>query len=239
MQPFGRIRQIEFAGEDGLILYALGESLPEKNAVVQQVASAISAQSYPWLIEVVPSYDSVMLVFDMFQVDHHHVYQALLALPLVSDSDHHPAQHHCLPVWYGAPQANDLGKIAGITGLTERQIVEMHTSATYKAFAVGFTPGFAYLGEINTALSVPRMAKPRTKVPAGAVAIADRQTAVYPSKSPGGWHLLGLCPVPLYRPEDNASVLINAGDTVSFEAVSRESFIEIASQHNFEWDIHA
>ena len=60
MQPFGRIRQIEFAGEDGLILYALGESLPEKNAVVQQVASAISAQSYPWLIEVVPSYDSVM-----------------------------------------------------------------------------------------------------------------------------------------------------------------------------------
>ena len=118
MQPFGRIRQIEFAGEDGLILYALGESLPEKNAVVQQVASAISAQSYPWLIEVVPSYDSVMLVFDMFQVDHHHVYQALLALPLVSDSDHHRAQHHCLPVWYGAPQANDLGKIAGITGLT-------------------------------------------------------------------------------------------------------------------------
>ncbi|MEC7471604.1 MAG: carboxyltransferase domain-containing protein, partial [Pseudomonadota bacterium] len=61
----------------------------------------------------------------------------------------------------------------------------------------------------------------------------------YPSKSPGGWHLLGLCPVPLYRPEDNVSVLINAGDTVSFEAVSREAFIEIASQHNFEWDVHA
>lgn len=231
MRPFGDIRDIQVAGEDGLILYATGETLADKNTAIQHLVSGIAGQNFKWLIEVVPSYDSVMLVFDMYQVDHHAVYQALRCLAKGHAVAASGGQHHILPVWYGAPQANDLQKVANLTGLSESDIIHVHSSHAYRAFAVGFAPGFAYLGELDPVLSVPRMSQPRTKVPAGAVAIADRQTAIYPSESPGGWHLLGLCPVPLYVPSDGAKVLINAGDTVSFKPVDQSTFEQLASQY--------
>ncbi len=231
MIPFGDIRDMQIAGEDGLILYASGKNLSDKNAAIQVLVSGIAGQKFEWLIEVIPSYDSVMLVFDMHQVDHHVVYQALRSLKKGNTTSASKGKHHILPVWYGAPEANDLQNVANITGLSESDIIHIHSSNTYRAFAVGFAPGFAYLGELNPALSVPRMSQPRTKVPAGAVAIADRQTAIYPSESPGGWHLLGLCPVPLYRPADGAKVLINAGDTVSFKPIDQSTFERLATQY--------
>ncbi|TPV59823.1 5-oxoprolinase subunit PxpB [Aestuariibacter sp. GS-14] len=236
MKPFGKLRDIQIAAEDGVILYAAGESLPEKNVVIQSLVESISAKKYEWLVELIPSYDSVMLVFDMWQADHHSVYCALSQLQLDASTDKPKGLHHSLPVWYGAPQANDLDQIALHTGLSKEAIINLHSNITYRAYAVGFAPGFAYLGELDPALTVPRMAKPRTKVPAGAVAIADRQTAVYPSESPGGWHLLGLCPIPLYSPKDGARVLISAGDTVSFTAIDQTTFLQLAAQHGLLWD---
>lgn len=231
MIPFGDIRDMQIAGEDGFILYASGKTLSDKNAAIQDLVSGIAGQKFEWLIEVIPSYDSVMLVFDMYQVDHHVVYQALRSLKKGNTALASRGKHHILPVWYGAPEANDLQTVANVTGLSESDIIHIHSSNTYRAFAVGFAPGFAYLGELDPALSVPRMSQPRTKVPAGAVAIADRQTAVYPNESPGGWHLLGLCPVPLYVPSDGAKVLINAGDTVSFKPIDQSTFEQLATQY--------
>jgi len=95
---------------------------------------------------------------------------------------------------------------------------------------VGFAPGFAYLGELAAELTTPRLANPRQAVPKGAVAIADRQTAVYPDVSPGGWHLLGLCPVDLYKPGATEPTLMQAGDKVEFYAISEDEYHALAQK---------
>ncbi|MDC8831227.1 5-oxoprolinase subunit B family protein [Alteromonas gilva] len=231
MKAFNGIRAVKIAGEDGLIFYASGDSLDTANQVIATLRQALlthpSQQTTPdWLCEAVPAYDSLMVVFDISRIDYHGVYQYVRDLPLsVSESEHTGAgQTHRLPVWYGAPVANDLALVSASTGLDEAQIITLHQQVAYRVYAVGFAPGFAYLGELDERLAMPRLANPRKAVPQGAVAIADRQTAVYPGVSPGGWHLLGLCPVPLYVPGDSQPIRLQTGDTVEFYAINQQQY---------------
>jgi 5-oxoprolinase (ATP-hydrolysing) subunit B len=118
-----------------------------------------------------------------------------------------------IPVVYDGA---DLVEVAATTAMTVEQLVELHSSVTYTAAFVGFTPGFAYLVGLPTALHLPRRATPRTAVPAGSVAIASEFTGVYPTVSPGGWHLLGRTPVAMFDVERAHPVLVAAGDRVRF-----------------------
>ncbi|GGF81440.1 5-oxoprolinase subunit PxpB [Alteromonas lipolytica] len=224
MQAFGPVRRVEIAGEDGLIFYAAGASLAELNQQIALLHQALSESRPDWLLELVPSYDSLMLVFDMTEVDYHRVYQYVATLPVSTATTHSSSTLHRLPVWYGAPEANDLALVSQATGIPEADIIQRHQAQTYTVYAVGFAPGFAYLGELDAGLATPRLANPRKAVPKGAVAIADRQTAVYPDVSPGGWHLLGLCPVALYTPGCDKPVLMQAGDQVEFYAISEAQY---------------
>jgi KipI family sensor histidine kinase inhibitor len=124
-----------------------------------------------------------------------------------------------------------LDAVAERAVLTAEQVIELHQSGEYKVYAIGFAPGFAYLGELDQRLATPRLQSPRAKVPKGAVAIADRQTAVYPAVSPGGWNILGVCPTPLFTPEQAATagefMPFVVGDTVRFQSVSRAEFLAL------------
>jgi len=223
MRPFGDVKQIVSAGMDALLLYFNGESIDVANAHCQRWQVTIAQANFPWLIECVPAYDSLLIVFDPLIVDSHQVYQALSKLPHCREAVHGHINEHALPVWYGGEGANDLALVAEKTGLSEAQIIQTHSSMTYKVYAVGFAPGFAYMGHIPEALQCERLATPRKLVPKGAVAIADRQTAVYPSASPGGWHLLGLCPLNLIDAVSLHSRL-KVGDTVKFVSISEQEF---------------
>ena len=121
-----------------------------------------------------------------------------------------------ISVRYDGP---DLGEIARSTGMTVAEVVTLHTSVTYTVGFCGFAPGFAYLTGLSAELVVPRRATPRQRVPAGSVAIADVYTAVYPSASPGGWHLLGATDAILFDPRRSPPALVEPGDVVRFEAV--------------------
>ncbi len=224
MQPFGTIRAVQTAGEDGLIFYTSGADLATQNQAVTALHQALIAHRPHWLTELVPSYDSLMLMFDMSEVDFHGVYQFVKQLPIANTSSQTASTLHRLPVWYGAPEANDLELVSTATGLSAEEIIERHQQSAYTVFAVGFAPGFAYLGELAAELDTPRLANPRKAIPKGAVAIADRQTAVYPDVSPGGWHLLGLCPVSLYKPGAKEPTLMQAGDKVEFYAISEDEY---------------
>lgn len=231
-KPFS---DIEFAGDSGVIVYFDEGDVLANHRLVSQCQNALLAQQYHWLVDVIPSYNSVLVYFNLETADHHDVYRALVSVNWQSETESQAGKHHVLPVFYGANGYNDFALISRQTGLTDQQIIQAHTQDTLRVYAVGFAPGFGYLAETPKGLSMPRMKEPRKRVPPGAVAIADRQTAVYPAASPGGWHLLGVCPVPMIQP--NGSALLATGDTVRFYAVDKAQAHEIATQHGMTLEV--
>ena len=235
MQAFGYIEKMVSAGADAIMLYFKGSTLDEANDACHRVLAKIDQHitkgdsAWQWVVECVPSYDSLLIVFDMEKIDKHRVY---IALQRLNDNQKH--QHGwqsksdditTIPVWYGAPKASDLNIISEKTALSIEEIIQLHSSMEYKVYAVGFAPGFAYMGDIPEPLSCARLGTPRKRVPKGAVAIADRQTAVYPNESPGGWHLLGLTPLDMVTHDSNRSTsLLKAGDKVKFVPISEQEF---------------
>ena len=129
-----------------------------------------------------------------------------------------------LPVLYHPSVAPDLEWLADDRSLSIDGVIALHSNATYFAYATGFAPGFCYLGSLAAALQTPRLDTPRATVPAGAVALADSQTAVYPCESPGGWRLIGACPEPLFNLNSTPPSLLNVGVTVRFEPINEADF---------------
>jgi len=121
-----------------------------------------------------------------------------------------------IPVVYGTAAGPDLGEVARHAGLTEKQVVELHSSIDYVVWFLGFQPGFPYLGGLPEKLATPRRDEPRLQVPAGSVGIGGAQTGIYPLATPGGWQLIGHTPLPLFDPDRNEPVLLRPGDTVRF-----------------------
>ena len=130
-----------------------------------------------------------------------------------------------LPVYYDLESGPDLEIIAELGNISIDEVITIHQQQEYRVYAIGFAPGFAYLGEVDERIAAPRLATPRQKVPRGAVAIADRQTAVYPAVSPGGWNLIGLCPTRMFDPDKQPSMPVKVGDRIKFSAITRDEFL--------------
>lgn len=128
-----------------------------------------------------------------------------------------------LPVYYSSKTGPDLQWLASQSGLDCEEVIRRHCSLEYRVHALGFAPGFAFMGQVDPSIAAPRKASPRKQVPAGSVGIANRQTAVYPQTSPGGWQLIGRCPTPLFDPINLS--LLKVGDRVRFTPISREEFL--------------
>lgn len=133
-----------------------------------------------------------------------------------------------LPVFYHPSVAPDLEWLADDKGLSIDDVIAAHSQTTYFAYATGFAPGFCYLGSLPDELATPRLATPRARVPAGTVAIADSQTAVYPCDSPGGWRLIGACPKALFNLSDVPTSVLSVGMTVRFEPINEADFRSMA-----------
>ena len=125
---------------------------------------------------------------------------------------------------YGGELGPDLAGVASFAGLTETAVVDVHAGGSYRVFMLGFVPGFAYLGIVDTRIAMPRRATPRVRVPVGSVGIAGAQTGVYPSETPGGWQLIGRTPVKPFDPARDEPFLLKAGDTVQFYPIERAEF---------------
>lgn len=131
-----------------------------------------------------------------------------------------------IPVQYGGEDGPDLLDVADRVGLTAAGVIELHAATTYEVLFLGFTPGFAYLGPLDQRLVLPRLAVPRVRVPAGSVAIAGAQTAVYPHASPGGWRILGRTELSFWDPRATPPAppaRLSAGDRVRFVPVRGSS----------------
>ena len=121
-----------------------------------------------------------------------------------------------VPVRYGGAGGPDLEAVAAYHKLSIDEVVRLHTSREYTVYMMGFTPGFPYMGTLDSKIATPRLKTPRTRVPAGSVGIAEAQTGIYPIESPGGWQILGHTSLKLFDPEAAQPFLLSPGDRVQF-----------------------
>lgn len=218
--------KIEIAGQNAFIVYFAEQTSAAVSARIQAAVANILATMGDSIIDLVPSYASLLVIFDLDRSDHFAIRKQLRAALVDLDSvDSSAGELVTLPVYYGVESGPDLEGIAERAGLDIEQVIEIHQQQEYRVYAIGFAPGFAYLGEVDERIAAPRLATPRQKVPRGAVAIADRQTAVYPAVSPGGWNLIGLCPTRMFDPERTPSMPVKVGDRIRFEGISRDEFL--------------
>jgi len=220
--------KVEIAGQDALIVYFADATSASVSAHIQLAVSNVRSQMSDIIIDMVPSYASLLIIFDIDQCDLFAAKSRLTkALTNLDAGESRAGELIVLPVYYDLECGPDLQVIAERGNISVDQVIEIHQQQEYRVYAIGFAPGFAYLGEVDERIAAPRLATPRTKVPRGAVAIADRQTAVYPAQSPGGWNLIGLCPTRMFDPEKQPSMPVEVGDRIQFKAIDREEFLSL------------
>ncbi|TVP45117.1 MAG: 5-oxoprolinase subunit PxpB [Halomonas sp.] len=217
--------RIETAAMDALMV-RLFNTIDESNmawviAADQALRDAFGAV----LIDLVPSYTTLLVHYDCQQMNHAEALQLInRALSGLAPVDTQRGQLHDIPVWYDESVGPELPLVAKRAGLSVDALIEQHCNHDYCVFALGFAPGYGFMGLVDEAIATPRLKTPRRKVAAGSVGIADRQTAIYPLLSPGGWNILGRTNVPLFEHAKRGRPLFRPGDKVRFRAISRAEF---------------
>jgi KipI family sensor histidine kinase inhibitor len=195
------------------------ERSAELLARIQATARALDAARIPYVEDVVPAYLALTVFYDALHISYDDIANVLLDAcdrPTPARGDAANVRHHVIPVRY---DGMDLEAVATATGLSATEVITRHSGRAYSVDLLGFVPGFAYLSELDPSLQLPRRSEPRPRVPAGSVAIAAAQTAVYPLDTPGGWHIIGRTETAMFDPTREPPALLRAGDTVRFERV--------------------
>jgi len=212
-------------GDRGLLLEFGEEISSETNEKVRRMALAIQAEAIKGIIETVPTYRSLLIIYDplILSIDdlkkrleklEHGLRQTPFSEPKLTR----------IPVVYGDPYGPDLDFVAQYHRISHNEVIQLHCSKPYFIYMIGFMPGYPYMGELPDALITPRLKTPRLSVPAGSVAIAQKQTGIYPMESPGGWQIIGRTPIKIFDPKKEPPALLQMGDLVQFYPISEKEF---------------
>jgi KipI family sensor histidine kinase inhibitor len=214
-------------GDQGLLLEFGDEISLEVNEKVRRMVLAIQEEGIEGIIETVPTYRSLLIVYNPLILSIGELKERLGGIEEGLQKIPFPEPKLTrIPVVYGGPYGPDLDDVARYHWITPEEVVRLHCSKPYLIYMIGFMPGFPYMGDLPEALVTPRLKTPRLSVPPGSVAIAQRQTGIYSMESPGGWQILGRTPVRLFDPEKEFPVLLQMGDLVQFYPISEIEFKE-------------
>jgi inhibitor of KinA len=203
--------------------------LPERidaavNTRAIQIARAIERAGLP-TTDVVVGYRSVMVYIDPLSERAAGIERRLEDIATApSASGDMTGALVDVPVCYGGPYGPDLAEVAAFGKCSIDEVIQRHLAREYRVFVVGFVPGFAYMASVDPRIAAPRRASPRLRVPAGSVAVAAGQTGVYPAETPGGWSLIGRCPVKPYDADRGEPFLFHPGDRVRFRSISEADY---------------
>ena len=228
-------RAVEFDG-DSAVIVTLGQHIdPQVNDACIRLGNCLRAANLAGVRDVVEGYTTVMVHFDLTSGNEKFIEKEIRRLVgdlngEIGQSQTSLSREVSLPVCYENEFGPDLGDVAEFARCTKEEVIRLHTTRTYRVYMLGFQPGFAYLGSVKAKIASPRRKTPRIKVAAGSVGIAGRQTGVYPCASPGGWQIIGRCPVTLIDWTVENPFLLRAGDRVKFEAVDRLTYDTLLSK---------
>lgn len=203
--------------------------------VIARAVELIRAELGPVLIDLIPSYTTLLCFYDYNQVDSRWMVREVTRLLKTIETDgsfHSGGRLIEIPAWYDPNVGYDLMALAQHKSMSIAEFIKVHSSREYQVFAIGFNPGFAFLGKLDERIATPRHSTPRRMVPQGSIGIADGQTAVYPLASPGGWNIIGRTPQTMFDPteHDGQASLLTVGDRVRFVPISQSEFITRGGQ---------
>ena len=207
-------------GESALLVDFGSHYSKALSLAILDASERLAAARLPGLSECVPALSSLTVFYDPLHLPRDRLAREIEKLFAAPEPAAGHGRTFNIPVLYGGEGGPDLGRVAEIAGMTAQEAAHLHASPLYHVYMLGFLPGFAYLGSIPEPLRLPRRSTPRASVPAGSVAIATDMTAIYPLESPGGWHLIGRTPVPLWDMARREEPLLKPGDSVRFLPVS-------------------
>jgi inhibitor of KinA len=221
----GEGARFQFASDQSLLVTFGQEITLQAHQQVVKLLRLLDLEPVLGIRNLHPAYCSLLVKFDGLRLRHEEV-EAILRryLERLEEVNLPEPRQVEIPVCYGGEFGPDLADVCAMHGMTPAQAIELHASAEYLVYFLGFVPGFAYLGGLPEALVTPRLAVPRRRVPAGSVGIAGNQTGVYPFATPGGWRLIGRTRVAMFRDEREGLSLLSIGDRVRFVPISTERF---------------
>lgn len=217
--------RIVAAGDAALVVELPQRIDPAINARLVALAETIRERCGSAVADAVVGYCTLTVYFDPVRVDPTWLEGEMRALASEAEGAfQEDGPRVDVPVCYGGDLGPDLEDVAARIGCSGEEVIALHAGREYRVYVVGFVPGFAYMGTVDDRLALPRRSTPRTKVPAGSVAIAAGQTGIYPMETPGGWHILGRTPVKPFDPRREEPVLFKPGDRVRFVPIPRDEY---------------
>lgn len=185
----------------------------------------LKEKGIPGIVETIPTYCSLLIEYDPMVIQYDELVNNLKVLVNQLRDIKLPEKRVVeIPVAYGGEYGPDLKEVAETHGISEEEVIRLHSEPEYPIYMLGFVAGFPYLGGMNKAIATPRKKTPRLKIESGSVGIAGEQTGIYSVESPGGWQIIGRTPIKLYDPERERPVLLEAGQYIKFKAITGEEF---------------
>jgi inhibitor of KinA len=220
---------------DSAIVIQLGNEISESiQRHISSICSFLEDYSFEGFIEYVPAFTTVTIFYDALVTDYETTQSLLQEMlqEIMEGIEEKDALVVEIPVLYGGTHGPDLPYVATHAGISEAEVIALHTSGEYLVYMIGFAPGFPYLGGMNEKIAAPRKETPRGKIAAGSIGIAGVQTGIYPIETPGGWQIIGQTPLKLFDVERQPPALLKAGNKLRFVAISEAEFKNIKGQAN-------
>jgi len=223
--------QINIASADSVIIYFSNDISKQTSLIVKSAYEILKAENNKSFIEIIPSYNSILITYDIFRFDYLNIKEQLEKLLHNIHIDKNETKDIInVDVYYGLEVGLDLENMSEKAQLSIDDIIKIHTSKIYDIYAIGFLPGFAYMASVDNKIAMPRLENPRKKIPKGSVAIADNQTAIYPKDSPGGWNIIGKTAFELFDKNLESLSPLTIKNQIKFNAISKDEFLSQGGQ---------
>ncbi|WP_264371373.1 5-oxoprolinase subunit PxpB [Virgibacillus necropolis] len=203
----------------------------ETNAILTNLSNLIESDSEKHFNETIIGYRSILIEYNPLELSFKEAITKLEGLKGEAENgENHTSRHIEIPVLYGGEHGPDIESVSSYNNLSIEEVIDIHSSANYLVYFIGFTPGYPFLGGMSPEIATPRLESPRISIPPGSVGIANNQTGIYPVESPGGWRLIGQTPIQLYDAKSDQPFLFKSGDNVRFNNIDINEFNGIKEQ---------